>query len=388
MVKLDRKNRGQYTKSMLHALHTSKMKQFRKKFLELHPSDQLDIFITLNKDERQKVYSYLSPEEFSVIFIGLSVTHQEHYFQELNKSYSSQMLNHMFTDDVVNFLKEINHEAVESILTSMDKEKAEKVKSLLAYTHETAGSIMTKEFISISSTDSAGSVIEQLREDAPDAEIIYYNYVVDSKGALVGVVSLRDLITAPPQETIDNIMSTQVVSVPEDMDQEEVGKFIKKYDFLAAPVVSKQNQLLGIVTVDDVMDILEDETTEDFGEISAVRDATDMNLNAFTSAKKRSPWIIALMFFGMITANIIGQFEETLEAVVLLAVFIPMIMDSAGNVGTQSLAVSVRGLALGTLEKGGFWRLIRRELGAGFLLGVICMISITLIISVKIGRAS
>src|SRR5690625_4307457 len=154
-------------------------------------------------------------------------------------------------------------------------------------------------------------------------------------------------------------MSTRPVSVLEDMDQEDVGNLIKKYDFLAAPVVSKENRLLGIVTVDDVMDILEEETTEDFGEISATKGATDINLSAFTAARKRSPWIIALMFFGLITGGVIGQFEETLESVVLLAAFIPMIMDSGGNVGTQSLAVSVRGLALGTIEKNSFWRMVK-----------------------------
>src|SRR5699024_9188815 len=157
---------------------------------------------------------------------------------------------------------------------------------------------------------------EQLRTESPNAEIIYYNYVVDQDHSLVGVVSLRELITAAPEDTIENIMSAQVVSVPEDMDQEEVGSFIQKYDLLAAPVVSKTNRLLGIVTVDDVMDILEDETTEDFGEIAAARDATDLSLTAFTSAKKRSPWIITLMFFGMITAGVIDFFEETLESVV------------------------------------------------------------------------
>jgi len=382
LVKLNSRNRDQYRKSVLNALHTSKIKKFRKKFLELHPYDELDVFITLNESERQKVYAYLSPEEFAVIFGGLSISHQKSYFHELNETYSSQMFIDMFSDDVVNFLKELNHEIAENILASMDQQKAEKVKSLLSYTHETAGSIMTKEFISISSTDTAENVIEQLRREAPDAEIIYYNYVVDSAGTLVGVVSLRELIIAPPHETIENIMSTQVVSVPEDMDQEDVGKFIKKYDFLAAPVVSKQNRLLGIVTVDDVMDILEEETTEDFGEISAVRDATDMNLNAFTSAKKRSPWIIALMFFGMITAGVIGYFEETLESVVLLAVFIPMIMDSAGNVGTQSLTVAVRGLSLGTIEKGGFWHMIKRELITGLMIGLGCMILIAILITV------
>lgn len=382
LVKLSKKNKNKFKKSVLHALQVDQMKKFRKKFLALHPSDQLDLFMTLNEKQRKTVYSYLSPEEFAMIFSGFDRENQEVFFQELYEDYASDMLNAMFTDDVVQFLKQVNQDLIEEILEKMDPEKAQEVRKLLRYEHETAGAIMTREFISISSTDTAGEVIEQLRTESPNAEIIYYNYVVDKNHRLVGVVSLRELITASPEEIIENIMSTQVISVPEDMDQEEVGSIIQKYDLLAAPVVSKDHHLLGIVTVDDVMDILEDETTEDFGEIAAARDATDMNLNALTSAKKRSPWIITLMFFGMITAGVIDFFEETLESVVLLAAFIPMIMDSAGNVGTQSLTVAVRGLALGTVEKGGFWKMIRRELGTGMIIGLACMILISLLIPI------
>lgn len=383
MVKLNEQNRDQYTKTVLQAIQTNDKQKFREKFLELHPSDQADLFKLLKHDERERVYSFLQPQEFGVIFSLLEVKDQHNCMREMDESYASQMYNHMFTDDVVNFLKNVRVEEANAILKSMDTEKADKVKMLLAYTRKTAGAVMTKEFISISSTDTADSVIEQLRKEAIGAEIIYYNYVVDQDGQLVGVVSLRDLITAAPEKTIEQIMSTQIVSVPDDMDQEEVVQVIKKYDFLAAPVVSKQNRLLGIVTVDDVMDIWEDETTEDFGEISAVRNATDTNLNTLTAAKNRSPWIISLMILGLVTAGVIGYFEETLESVVLLAVFIPMIMDSAGNVGTQSLAVAVRGLALGTIEQGGFFRMVRRELGTGVLIGIGCMVTIFVLILVR-----
>src|SRR5699024_2031172 len=228
--------------------------------------------------------------------------------------------------------------------------------------------------------------LEKLRNEAPDAEIIYYLYVVDPDGILVGVVSLRDLIIASPNAAIEDIMSTRLVSALEDMDQEDVGNLIKKYDFLAAPVVSKENRLLGIVTVDDVMDILEAETTEDFGEISATTGARDIHLCSFTDATKRAPWITALMFFGLITDGVIDQFEETLGSVVLIAAFIPMIMDSGGNVGTQSLAVSVRGLALGTIEKGSFFRMIRREFSTGALIGLLCMILITILVTFIYGN--
>ncbi|GAA4075562.1 magnesium transporter [Amphibacillus indicireducens] len=386
MEKLNKHKRHQYSKMVVDTLKNEKINEFRHTFLDLHPSDQLDIFISLNQDARAKVYSYLSPEEFANVFSGLDIREQKLYFLELAEEYSSTMFNYMFTDNVVTFLAEINTERADAILANMDKDKARHVKRLLSYAEETAGSIMTKELIRISSTEKVSNVLERLREEAPTAEIIYYLYVTNVNQELVGVVSLRDLIVASPEETIENIMSKKVISVEEDLDQEDVGHTIKKYDFLAVPVVSKENHLLGIITVDDIMDILEEEATEDFEELSATKGSTDIDLSGYETAKMRGPWIIALMFLGMLTAGVIGYFEETLEAVVLLSVFIPLIMDSAGNVGTQSLTVAVRGLALGNIKQGGFWRMIKRELTAGFLLGLVCMVSITVLISVIYGN--
>lgn len=386
MDKLAKRKRDKYSHVIVENIHGEKIEPFRETFLRLHPSDQADIFMTLDKDTRSKVYTYLNAEEFADVFDNLDIRNQMVFFLELDEDYATDVFNHMFTDDVANFLSEINDQRAEEILERMDGKKAEKVYSILKYADETAGAIMTKELISISSTQTVGDVLDKLRDEAPDAEIVYYLYVVDPEGVLVGVVSLRDLIIAMPEELIEDIMNTHAVSVVEDLDQEEVGKLIQKYDFLAVPVVSKENRLLGIVTVDDVMDILEEEMTEDFGEISATKGATDVNLSAFTAAKKRSPWIIALMFFGMITGGVIGRFEDTLESVVLLAAFIPMIMDSGGNVGTQSLAVSVRGLALGTIEKGSFFRMIRREFSTGALIGLLCMILITILVTFIYGN--
>lgn len=386
MVKLDRKTREQYEKIIIDALNSEEMSIFRSHLLDLHPSDQADLFNSLDADARTRAYGYLSAKEFALIFGGMNISNQKLYYDELDDHYSSDMLNNMFTDDIVYFLAGITNKDSSDILQKMDVEQAKKVRVLMSYAEETAGSIMTKEFISISSCATTAEVLEELRLVAPDAEYIYYLYVIDEVGALVGVVSLRDLIVAQPGELIKDIMSTRIVSIPEDMDQEDVGKLIKKYDFLAAPVVNKKNRLLGIVTVDDVMDILEAEATEDFGEISAVKDATDIELSAYVAAKKRAPWIVALMFFGMVTAGIIGFFEETLENVVLLAIFIPLIMDSAGNTGTQSLAVAVRGLALGTITKDDIGKMIRREFRIGAILGLLCMVLLALMITIIYGK--
>lgn len=386
MIKLNKENREKYTKIILCALQEDDLEEFRKHYLELHPTDQVDIFITLNKEEREQVYSFLDPKEFAVIFSGLYVMHEQVCFEELSEDYASEMMNHMFTDDVVKFLKTVKEDEAKKIVERMDEEKAQKIIAILEYDLETAGAVMTDEFITAYREETAEDVLNKIRKKGQDAEIVYYTYVIDDKGCLAGVVSLKKLIASESNEQVENIMHKHPVSIPVDMGQEEVGKVVKKYDLLAVPVVTEKNQLMGVITVDDVMDLIELQTTKNFGEFSTVKDANETNLTAFQAAKKRAPWIIFLMFAGMVTSGVIGQFEDTLESVVILAAFMPMLMDSGGNVGTQSLAVSVRGLALGTIEMKDLWRMIRREFSTGFLIGLTCMILISMLILILYGN--
>ncbi|SDH94737.1 magnesium transporter [Alteribacillus persepolensis] len=382
MVELNDNTREEYIHQIVKAAIEADIDTFRTMFLELHPKDQTDVFLHLEESERKRVYESLSPDEFAEVFEGLEVEEQKEIALELNDQYAADVFNNMYADDVANFLAELKQDNVTDILKAMDKEDAADVRELLAYDEETAGSIMTKEFIAIRAEDTVSDVIELLRREGPDAETIYYLYVVDANDRLAGVTSIRDLITSVSTAKIEDIMSTRVVSVNEKTDQEEVAQLIQKYDFLAAPVVSDENVLLGIVTVDDVLDVLEEEATEDLGEITASRGSTDVSLTSFQAAKKRAPWIIMLMFFGLITAEVIGTFEETLETVVLLAAFIPMIMGSAGNTGTQSLAVSVRALATGTIEKRGLSKTILREFATGLMIGVMSGAVIALLLAV------
>ncbi|ALA52100.1 magnesium transporter [Shouchella clausii] len=379
-LKTDRK-RNEYKKQIVKHLVSRNLRAFRETFLELHPADQVELFHEIEVAQQKQVLLFLSPAEFADLFEGLELEDQLTVFQGLSYQYAVSMFNNMSADDVADFLAEIEPERAKDILSSMDMEEAKRVEELMAYAPKTAGAIMTKEFVRLSVESTAKEVIEELRESAPDAETIYYLYVVDKDQRLAGVVSLRDLIIAVPEMTVDEIMSTQVVSVNENEDQEDVARLIQEYDFLAVPVVTPDKRLVGIITVDDVMDVLEEEITEDFGEFTASRGATDLSLTAFTAAKKRAPWLILLMFFGLITANIIGQFEQTLEQVVLLAAFMPMLMGTAGNTGTQSLAVAVRGIATGSFERGGVMKTVKRELGTGIMLGITCMIVLMGIIS-------
>ncbi len=379
MVKLDQQNRENYTNQIIQTLVDQNMSDFRELFFELHPTDQIDILNTVTKKQRGIIYKFVKPEEFAEIFQGLEVEKQKLYIAELQQNYAIDVINNMPYDDVADFLGELPEATKELYLSKMSKEEAEEVIHLLKYDDQTAGAIMTTEYISVASLDTVRNVMDRLRLEAPDAETIYYLYVIDEQLKLVGVVSLRDLIIAPLDQKIEDVMLTRVRSVETHTDQEEVARIMKKYDFLAIPVTA-QGMLVGIVTVDDIMDVVEEETEEDFGEISAVRGSLDANISAFAAAKKRSPWIIMLMFLGLITAGVIGEFEETLEAVIILAAFIPLIMDSAGNTGTQALAVVVRGLAVGSVDRSSIGKMLKREFGTGLLLGLFCAITLLIVV--------
>ncbi|WNF37653.1 magnesium transporter [Bacillaceae bacterium IKA-2] len=379
MVKLDQENREGFTMQVIQTIIDQNNSDFRELFFELHPTDQIDILNSVSKKQRGLIYKYVTPEEFAEIFEGLELSKQKQYIAELQQNYAIDVINNMSYDDIADFLGELPENKKELYLSKMDKEEAQEVIHLLKYDDQTAGAIMTTEFISVSSSETVIKVMNRLRLEAPEAETIYYLYVIDEQFKLVGVVSLRDLIVAQLEEKVEDVMLSRVKSVETHTDQEEVAKIMRKYDFLAIPVTA-QGMLVGIITFDDIMDVVEEETEEDFGEMFAVRGSIDTNITAFAAAKKRSPWIIILMFLGLITAGVIGQFEDTLSEVILLSVFIPLIMGSAGNTGTQALAVVVRSLALGTLDNLTTSKMIRREFGTGIILGIICALTLLVLI--------
>ncbi|MCC5894636.1 MAG: magnesium transporter [Alkalibacterium sp.] len=364
--------------------------KFRELFLRLHDRDQHEVFHLLYPEKKRKISEFLSPEEFAEIFEWMETEDQEDAVHYLPDEYMAQVFNFMAADDVAHFLTESDETDNQTLLAMMDDEESKRVQELLSYAPETAGSIMTKEFIAIHYKQTLSEVIEQLRQIGREAETIYYLYVVDEKEKLVGVLSLRDLLLSPETETVENIMFTQVVSVVIDKDQEQVARIIQDYDLLAIPVLDHNGTMQGIVTVDDVMDVLEEEVTEDFNEFAAIKRSDDdrkTKVSAFKTAKSRTPWIVILLFLGMITGGLIGAFEETLESVVLLAAFIPMIMDTAGNVGTQALAVAVRNLNIDDdRDKDSFFQTVRSELGAGMMMGLVAAVVLIGIVLVVYGN--
>ncbi|GGJ95119.1 magnesium transporter MgtE [Lentibacillus kapialis] len=349
-----------------------KIDSFREKFLDMHPYDQASFFIEQPEEIRLNIYTYLSPEETAGMMEHIELDDIKPLFTEMDPRYAAMVIEEMATDDAVDMLNELEKDVVVSLLTIMDAKNAAEIKELLHYEEKTAGSIMTTEFVAVYESKTVQDTMQYLKAEAPEAETIYYLYVVDEDKHLVGVVSLRDLIIAEPDMRVADVMSEKVLSVSVAKDQEEVARMIRDYDFLAIPVVDFQNHLLGIITVDDILDVMEEEAGEDYSMLAGVSDKDSPKDSAFISAKKRLPWLVILLFLGMLTASLIGQFEEALEQVAVLAIFIPLLAGMAGNTGTQALAVAVRGLSTGDYGKQGKLRLMFREASTGLINGIVC----------------
>lgn len=361
---------------LIGSLENGDMIFFREGFLQLHPYDRATFYQKVGSELRKTMYHYLSPKELAEIFELSEIDDDDYkkFLQEMDSTYAADMFANMFADNAVDVLNELDKAQVVSYLTLMDQESAEEIKALLHYEEFTAGSIMTTEYVVIPQDSTVRSAMTILRNAAPNAETIYYVFVVDDDERLTGVVSLRDLIIAHEDTFIHSIMNDRVVSVLVSEDQEEVARMIKDYNFLAVPVVDFQQHILGIITVDDIIDVLDEEASDDYSKLAAVSDMNTFDKNSFSAAKKRLPWLLILLVLGMLTANLIGAFEATIEKVALLAAFIPLIAGTAGNSGTQALAVAVRGIATRDIEDESKFKLLLREAGTGLMTGFICAV--------------
>ncbi|MFS0865195.1 magnesium transporter [Fredinandcohnia sp. 179-A 10B2 NHS] len=367
---------------LLQALENQDIDQFRTLFLDIHPYERAKFYAKLPKDARMHVYHYLSPAEMAEVFENLEIDENEYeeLLSEMNPTFVADMLAQMYADDAVDVLNELDKEQVASYLTIMDDDAAGEIKQLLHYEEYTAGSIMTTEYVAIHSNQTLRSAMAILKKEAPRAETIYYVYVVDEEKHLVGVISIRDLLVTDDDTMVHEVMNDRVVAVSVSEDQEEVARKMRDYNFLAVPVVDFQNHLLGIITVDDIIDVMEEEASDDYSKLAGITDVDSGDKNILSSAKKRLPWLIILSFLGMMTASLIGRFEDTLDQVAILAVFIPLIAGMAGNTGTQALAVAVRRIAIGEDEEENKLMLIAREAGTGVITGAICGAIIMLIV--------
>ena len=333
------------------SLNRNDIDQFRKEFLTLHQYEQSEYFENTTNQNRQRIFEFLSPQEVSRFFNQLDIEGKEYeiLFDSMHAHYASEVLENMSTDNAVDILNELSNSKVASLLALMDNRVTDKIKKLLHYEEDTAGGIMTTEYISLDIGTFVKEALMLVKSQAPDAETIYVIYVVDTAGQLVGVLSLKDLIVA-------------------------------NYDFIAMPVIDYQHHLVGIITIDDILDVVNEEADEDYSRLAGVSDTKSTDQSVFKKALKRLPWLIILTFLGMITATILGGFEDTLSQVALLAAFIPIISGMSGNSGTQSLAVSVRNISNGDIKEKSKLKIALKEAGSGLITGFVCAVILFLII--------
>lgn len=364
------------------SLNRNDIDQFRKEFLTLHQYEQSEYFENTTNQNRQRIFEFLSPQEVSRFFNQLDIEGKEYeiLFDSMHAHYASEVLENMSTDNAVDILNELSNSKVASLLALMDNRVTDKIKKLLHYEEDTAGGIMTTEYISLDIGTSVKEALMLLKNQAPDAETIYVIYVVDTAGQLVGVLSLKDLIVANIEAHVEEVMIQRVVSVNVEEDQERVAQKMKDYDFIAMPVIDYQHHLVGIITIDDILDVVNEEADEDYSRLAGVSDTKSTDQSVFKKALKRLPWLIILTFLGMITATILGGFEDTLSQVALLAAFIPIISGMSGNSGTQSLAVSVRNISNGDIKEKSKLKIALKEAGSGLITGFVCAVILFLII--------
>ena len=342
------------------------------------------------------VYRFLTPSEQRALFDHVEDIEQKAmFFSELEEELLlgliedmppekiTEILERMPNDDVADLLGKLSDDRAKVLLDLMTKEGSEEVEELLGYDAETAGGIMLPDFIALKEETTAREAIGALQKDYVDIEMPFYLYVTDDHDHLVVVISLRQLVVVPPETTLKSIMATDVVSVRTDTDQEEVAKVVAHYNVLAVPVVDENNILVGIVTVDDVIDIIREEATEDILKMAGAGEGFVESQSLLKSTRIRLPWLLASWIGGVVAFIIIGYFEDSLNKLVYLAAFIPIIMGMGGNIGTQSSTIVVRGLATGRLNVKQIGEVVLKELAIGFFLGFVYGILLGLVVHLR-----
>lgn len=356
----------------LKTIKESKKKEFHTILDELQPYDVAELFQEIPEKYHMRFLLFLSPKQLAELIQELDKETQWYVLHKLGAEKSGKVMDLMQNDDVVTLLEDFSIDEIEAFLKGMKKEESEIVQTLMNYPSESAGRLMTDRFVWIRDFHSVKETVNKLKTYATYTETINYLYVVDHEKKLVGVVSYRDLLLADEKEKIKDIMYHRVISVSVYTDQEEVAQIIEKYDFLAVPVVEEDGVLMGIVTVDDILDVVIQEANEDIEKLSASGKDIDFETSSWTAAFRRLPWLILLLFIGILSGTIISRFEHILLQVVALSFFMPMISGMTGNTGTQSLAIVVRGLISNSMNWKKTLRLILREFVVGLFIGIVC----------------
>ncbi len=353
-------------------LETKQYTRLRQKMEEMNTADIAVIMEELEEEDLLKIFRILPKSMAADVFSYLEVDNQQFIITSLSERDAAGIINNLMADDATDLLEEMPANIVKKLLANASPETRRDINHLLRYPEDSAGSIMTVEYVDLKENMTVQDAIERIRQIGLDSETINICYVLDPKRTLVGTVALRYLLTNSPDEIIGDIMHENVIYINTLMDQEEVARQFQKYDFTAMPVVDNENRLVGIITVDDIVDILQEEATEDMEKMAAIvpSDKPYMKTGVFETWKKRIPWLLLLMISAAFTGSIITSFEDALSVCVVLTAYIPMLMDTGGNAGGQASVTIIRGLSLNEIAFSDIFKVIWKEIRVAVLCGM------------------
>ncbi len=337
---------------------------------DLKPVEIAELIEGLDEESRGKFFLLLDVDTASEVIAELSSETREDVLDDISDKDLARIVEDMDSDDAADLVGDLHEDRAERVLAAMDPRESSNLKALLGYPEDTAGGIMQRELVSVSTSATVDEAVAAIRHKHTEIDDIHYVYVVDQEGVLVGTVPLVPLILSKPETRITQVIDFDPLSVPVGMDQEEVARIFKKYDAVVVPVVDDHQRLLGRITIDDIVDIIEEEATEDMFMLAGAEEDL-LSSSILKNALARSPWLLVCWIGGVITSFLIRGFEGTLSQVVGLAAFMPVILGMGGNVGAQSVALIVRGIATGAVSTSHFLGLIGKQVGVGVLLGVI-----------------
>ena len=379
-------------KTLLQMLEEKKYSTLRDILVTMNPSDIAALFGELKERQIPLMFRLLPKEQAAETFVEMEPDAQELLIKSFSDNELKEIVDELYVDDAADLVEEMPANVVQRILKQADPEMRTRINQILRYPDNSAGSIMTTEYVSLRPSMTVEEAILRIRRQGVDKETIYTCYVTEGR-KLIGLVTVKDLLLAQDDETpIQEMMETNLISVNTHTDQEEVARMFSKYNFLALPVVDKENRMLGIVTFDDAMDVMVDEATEDMEIMSGMlpSEKTYLKSGVFELFKNRIPWLMLLMVSATFTGLIITAFEDALAAQVALTAFIPMLMGTGGNSGSQSSVTVIRSLSLGELKFKDIgivlWKEIRTALLCGIALAVVCFVKIWLVDGLMMGN--
>jgi magnesium transporter len=357
----------------IELIEEGKFTQARNEILEMNVVDIAEVFEELDTEKLLVMFRLLPKETAVDVFSYISSDLQEYLIEAIADKEIQTIVDELFLDDTVDLLEEMPANIVKKILKNTSKDKRDLINHFLKYPENSAGSIMTIEYVDLKKEMTVKEALASIKKVGVDKETINTSYVIDEYRKLEGIVSLRKLIINEEDTIIKDIMQTNIISINTHMDQEEIANIIKKYDLLVVPVVDNEKRLVGIITIDDVVDIIDQENTEDFQKMAAMQPSDEEYLKTgiFASAKHRIIWLLVLMISATITGNIIKQYNDILQSVVILAAFIPMLMDTGGNSGSQSATLVIRGLALDEIRLKDVWKVLWKEFRVSIVVGFV-----------------